>query len=237
MEIITVLLEPKPIIEPFFQTSIKEDDFIFNCDDCGRKLNISAQDQISKSWIGKSDKISEVDLDFLKTHYNIGISNKSQDGGFSVFDVIICPRCESKYVSYCGVRELSNSNYSVSLIGLLKTQNADLLASIRNRIIDLLGLLGDYNEQVKYAKEVTDYIAIQEMYCMWSDDNYKPENENFIKAFSKEEFEKLKEFSNFYCSIIADLPKDYIINLHDNLNWRKLVDYASRLKYEIKNAT
>jgi transcription elongation factor Elf1 len=124
MKILSILLEPRPIInDAFFHTLLKEDDFRFNCDDCGNEIKITAQDQISGSWIGKPDAISELDFKFLKKHYNIGLNNKSQDGGLPVFDMMICPRCESKFISYCGVKETSNSVYSVSIIGLFKTES------------------------------------------------------------------------------------------------------------------
>jgi hypothetical protein len=124
MKILSILLEPRPIInDAFFHTLLKEDDYRFNCDDCGEKIKITAQEQIRVSWIGKTAAISEQDFKFLKKHYNIGNNNKSQDGGLPVFDMMICPRCKSKFISYCGVKETSNSAYSVSIFGIFKTES------------------------------------------------------------------------------------------------------------------
>jgi transcription elongation factor Elf1 len=237
MEIIKKIIEPKFDRESFYKTNEKEIDFQFSCDDCGKEIIISSIAQINNNWIGKTDLITDYDFNFLKEFYKIGLNNKSYDGGFSVFDKLTCSKCESKYISYCGVKEFSNSAYLITLNGLLKIESANLFASIRNSIIDLLDLLSDFNKQLEYAKAVGDVVAIQEMICMWFDDTYHPNSSNFIKAFSYSELQGLKGFNDYYNSISSKLPDKDIKILQIDTKWETLARFANRLKNVLKNAT
>ena len=64
MEIIKKIIEPKHDRKPFYRTVEYEDDFSFDCDECG-----------------------------------------------------------SKYISYCGIREFSNSAYLISLNEIIRINN------------------------------------------------------------------------------------------------------------------
>jgi hypothetical protein len=237
MEIIKKIIEPENDRKPYYRTVDYETDYTFSCDECGKSITLDSNNQIKNCWIGKSDSITQRDFEFMKAIYKIGLSNKSTDGGLPVFDRLICLKCESKYISYCGVREYSNSAYLITLNGLIKTESANLTKTVRNNIIEILDLLGDYDKQIEYAKTVGDVIAIQEMICMWFDDKYHPQSENFIKAFSENELTKLKDFNDYYDLIFKKLPDKNIKTLHIDLNWEKLVERAKLLNDEIKNAT
>lgn len=234
MEIIKNILEPEYDRKPFYQTEEYENDFSFVCDECGKKILLDSKRQIDNSWNGKTDSLTNRDFDFLKAYYKIGLNNKSADGGFPVFDKLTCSKCDSKYISYCGVQEYSNSAFMVALNGLFKTESTNLAKTVRNSVIDILDLLGDYERQIDYGKAVGDYIAIQEMVCMWFDDNYHPDSENFIKGFSESELIKLKEFNDYYDSIINKIPDQDIRTLHIDPNWEKLVRLAQQTGNELK---
>ena len=120
---------------------------------------------------------------------------------------------------------------------MILTESSKLSKTLRNNVIDILDLLGDYEAQKDYANKVSDYIAIQEMICMWFDDNYNPDSSNFIKGFSDNELAMLKDFNDYYNSISDSLPKDNIRTLQINENWEKLIGKARILKDKIKNAT
>jgi hypothetical protein len=237
MEIIKRIIEPENDRKPYYRTVDCETDYSFSCDECGKPITMDSNEQIKNCWIGKTESITDRDFEFLKSIYKIGIINKSTDGGLPVFDKLTCSKCESKYISYCGVREYSNSAYLITLNGLLKTESANLTKTVRNNIIEILDLLGNYDMQIEYAKTVGDLIAIQEMICMWFDDKYHPQSENFIKAFSENELTKLNDFNDFYDLISRNLPEKNIKALHIDLNWEKLVKRAKLLNDEIKNAT
>jgi hypothetical protein len=237
MKIIKKIIEPSYDRKPFYRTGECEKDFSFACDECGKSVLIDSKRLINNNWNGKTKSLTKRDFEFLKAYYKIGLVNKSADGGFPVFDKLTCSKCDSKYISYCGIIEFSNSAFMVTLNGLFKTENANLAMSVRNSIIEILDLLGDYENQIDYGKAVGDYIAIQEMVCMWFDDNYHPENENFVKAFSKKELIKLKEFNDFYEKIYNKIPDQNIRTLHIDQNWERLIRLAQKTVNEIKNET
>jgi len=93
--------------------------YSFCCKNCGVVLKMNYQNQIGYSWNGHSNKIDKELFEKLKKFYNIGIMNKSIDGGFPVFDKIECEKCEIEYITYSGVREYYNSLYYVILNGII----------------------------------------------------------------------------------------------------------------------
>lgn len=92
----------------------------FECTECGNKLKISFQRQIKFHWIGKTNSISETEHSELIDYYGIGLSKKSHDGGFPVFDKISCKNCKQEYFTYSGVREFNNSAYIIYIQGIQK---------------------------------------------------------------------------------------------------------------------
>lgn len=123
MEIIRKIIEPKHDRKPFYRTVEYEDDFSFDCDECGKSILLDSKRQIDNSWNSKPDFVTKRDFDFLKAYYKIGINNKSADGRFPVFDKLTCSKCGSKYISYCGVREFSNSAYLITLNEIIRINN------------------------------------------------------------------------------------------------------------------
>ncbi len=115
------------IIKP---TYIKKPDFVtgqdssksynFDCLSCGEKLQLNCKIQIENSWTGKGQNLSEKEYLELKKHYNIGLSNKSKEGGFPVFDKISCKKCQTEYYTYVGVDEPRNSVYHIQVQGIMK---------------------------------------------------------------------------------------------------------------------
>jgi hypothetical protein len=108
--------------EPSFVTGKTENikSFGFECATCGGQVKIDFQRQINYSWDGKTDLISEVEETELKKLYGIGLTEKSHDGGFPVFDKVTCKNCGEQYVTYCGVREVSNSAFVIHVQGIQK---------------------------------------------------------------------------------------------------------------------
>lgn len=94
--------------------------YSFFCKSCNSILKVNYQNQIDNYWVGHSDNIEKVVFEKLKKFYNIGIFNKSIDGGFPVFDKLKCKKCNTEYIIYSGVREYYNSLYYVVLNGILK---------------------------------------------------------------------------------------------------------------------
>lgn len=122
MKIIEEIKVPSYQSEPDFVTGRLDENetFDFDCSCCGVVLKIDFQRQIKYSWNGNSDRLTESERTQLKRHYGIGLSEKAHDGGFPVFDNIACVECGQQYVTYCGVREFSNSAYIISVLGIQK---------------------------------------------------------------------------------------------------------------------
>lgn len=137
MEIIKKILEPEYDRKPFFRTEECQNDFSFDCNKCGKSIRLDSKRQIDNCWNGKTDSLTTDDFDFLKTYYNTGLNNKSLDGGFPVFDKLTCSKCDSKYVSYCAVREFSNSAFTITLNGLFKIKSANKTENIMTDAIEV----------------------------------------------------------------------------------------------------
>jgi hypothetical protein len=95
-------------------------DYSFHCKNCDNILKMNYENQIDNCWTGHSNKIEKELYEELKKFYNIGLFNKSIDGGFPVFDKIKCEKCKIEYITYSGVNEYYNSLYYVILNGILK---------------------------------------------------------------------------------------------------------------------
>jgi len=122
MKLLEEIKEPSYQSEPDFISGRTDEikTYDFDCSSCGVVLKIDFQRQIKYNWNGESDKISKVEATKLKTHYGIGLSEKAHDGGFPVFDKVTCNGCGHQYVTYCGVREYSNSAFTISVLGIQK---------------------------------------------------------------------------------------------------------------------
>jgi len=104
-----------------FTSEIKNNSkhYSFSCKNCDSILKMNYQNQIDYCWIGHSNKIEKELFEKFKKFYNIGIFNKSIDGGFPVFDKIECEKCKIEYITYSGVSEYYNSLYYVIVNGIL----------------------------------------------------------------------------------------------------------------------
>lgn len=122
MDITEHIKKPTYVAKPDFQTGKGDSSmpYHFNCSSCGSPVEISMERQIANNWKGKTDEIKDDDLNQLKEYYSIGLSGKSHEGGFPVFDKISCSNCHKKYITYCRVLEHSHSVYSVQVQGVIK---------------------------------------------------------------------------------------------------------------------
>ena len=122
MTLTNEIKRPSYTSDPDFVTGDKKlkSFYEFSCSVCTSKVQIDFHKQISNEWSGKSDSLSEKEYTTLKEFYNIGIVNKSHDGGFPVFDKVSCKKCGQDYLTYCGVREFYNSMFKLHLQGIVK---------------------------------------------------------------------------------------------------------------------
>lgn len=104
------IIKPKLIIEPDYKTGRSKNgaSHEFKCKICDNLLSPDFKRQINNSWTGSTENANEEDQKELFEFYNIGLTNKSIDGGHPVFDKIECSKYGTIYNTYCGVTEFSN---------------------------------------------------------------------------------------------------------------------------------
>ena len=115
----------------------------------------------------------------------------------------------------------------------MSDENKTISLTRRENLVDLLDLLSDKYRQIDYAKLVGDETAIGELICMWFDDQYHPDNEIFVLAYSDNELIALKKFNDYYDSISNNIPEDNINILLADKNWVELIRLASETKSKL----
>lgn len=102
-------------------------------------------------------------------------------------------------------------------------------SSFRESKLNLLRFLSNPEDQRRFAAEVgyDDYSA--EFYCWWFDDFY-PDSDLFVRAFSPQEIEILQTFSSEYEAADAALgERDRTIEeLQLAPEWRRIVAVARK---------
>jgi hypothetical protein len=76
----------------------------------------------------------------------------------------------------------------------------------RESIRGMLRMLGSVEEQLAYERAVPWVDITNELVCMWFDDTYHPDSEEFRAHFSPAELETLATFDAFYDECLRELP-------------------------------
>lgn len=86
MKIVDEIKIPAFGYDPDFKMSREHNpkSFKFKCSTCCAVLEIVFQTQINNSWAGRTERITEEDLNVVKAFYNIGRDQKSHNGGLAV---------------------------------------------------------------------------------------------------------------------------------------------------------
>ncbi len=118
------IIKPSYIKKPDFVTGKKTnlESYPFGCLTCDEKLELNYNTQLENSWTGKGKNLNEQEYIELKKHYNIGVVNKSKEGGYPVFDKIYCDKCKTGYFTYVGIDEPLNSCYHIQVQGIMKSE-------------------------------------------------------------------------------------------------------------------
>ena len=110
----------KPIVgpsysrEPAYKTGDdKTLEYEWQCTTCHGQIAIRYSDIAP----GKR-AFSEAEIQELKDYFKIGYVGKSQDGGWPEFLKVPCPRCNTVFVVYAGVKEPANSFLLVTIQGI-----------------------------------------------------------------------------------------------------------------------
>ncbi len=93
--------------------------YSFACANCNQTIAVEFNSLIMQgySW---QEAFGEKLSDEIKEFYRIGVVGKSQDGGFPSMIIVECGGCETDYLVYAGVEEVSNSVYVVTMQGIIE---------------------------------------------------------------------------------------------------------------------
>ena len=76
--------------------------------------------------------------------------------------------------------------------------------------------------------KIQGQTALNEMFSMWYDDRYLPNDRNFKNEFSKDELIVLNDFDQFQDNISNRIPHDNNKGLHLNSGWNDWINPAKQ---------
>jgi hypothetical protein len=109
-------IKPSHFRKPFFDGDATEP-YRFNCPACGTQIEIQFSRLLQSAW-GWEEHFSKQQIEEIKSHFDIGASGKSPDGGWPAINQIECSGCNRVYLSYIGFYEYRNSVYQLTEQGL-----------------------------------------------------------------------------------------------------------------------
>jgi len=112
------LVEPSPTKLPFYHgDSSGNPQYRFLCRSCESTVEVPFTDLLHSTW-GWKENFSEHEVLEIQKHFSIGPSNRTPEGGWPCVTLVSCKNCNSKYLSYIGFDEYSNSVYRLTEQGL-----------------------------------------------------------------------------------------------------------------------
>lgn len=96
----------------------------------------------------------------------------------------------------------------------------------RENLFELLELLADKTKQIEYGQLVGDRVAIDELLCMWFDDQYHGDHPEFQTEYDNEELTALRKFNDLYDSIPRTIFGDSVKELTEKKEWTELMTMA-----------
>ena len=117
------IIKPDNLRKPDFCVgSFEPKELKFKCCSSKDSLSIKFKTQINNGWGGKSENITDSEVDILKKYYSLSQNAKAPGGGFPTFDLIKCSKCKKEYYTFCGVDEFRYGAYAVYVQGVVAKQ-------------------------------------------------------------------------------------------------------------------
>jgi hypothetical protein len=112
-----------------------------------------------------------------------------------------------------------------------------LQQNIRVNVADLAKLFSSESEFKEFQLQVSDVFAPTELFCMWFDDTYMPEDMDFVAAFSPAEHESINAFSSSLDKLSAESgdPPHEIDNLLKLKHWAEVKIQARILLKQLED--
>jgi hypothetical protein len=109
--------------------------------------------------------------------------------------------------------------------------------SIRQSTVHILSFLASVSEQRKFAAKVT-YACYQDEFACWLDGVFVPEDPKTLNMFNAEQFEVLKEFSDFFYEAGSELDGVplTIEQLQSKTAWQRIVARANEALTHFQDA-
>ena len=111
------VLSPSYARPPSFKSVEGERSYSFACVNCYQTVLFEFDSLITQGYSWREAFGVEL-ADKIKEFYRIGVVGKSQDGGFPSMILRQCISCNTNYLIYAGVEEVSNSVLVVTLQGI-----------------------------------------------------------------------------------------------------------------------
>jgi hypothetical protein len=109
------ILSPSYLKKPDFTShEIHKKVFSFECVNCQNNVEIKFKEIIGAEWSWKSD-FDKQTVSEISAFYKMNLVGKTPDGGWTAIVKIECKNCQTEYLIYAGVNEVSNSFYIITL--------------------------------------------------------------------------------------------------------------------------
>lgn len=97
--------------------------------------------------------------------------------------------------------------------------------------LDLLQLFASEERQLAYERDAPHVSITEELFIMWFNDLYRPDDANFASWFTQDELTDLAEFSQYLNDRKQQLPDSHgtIRTWLPNPVWREIMQKAQRI--------
>ena len=101
----------------------------------------------------------------------------------------------------------------------------------RRSVVEVLELLSSGDKQLSYERDVPQISITDELFCMWFDDVYLPEDVTFRNSFSQQELAAMAAFNTHYekHEKLLPEPRNGVADWLKNENWQGVMREAGRV--------
>ena len=100
----------------------------------------------------------------------------------------------------------------------------------RQSVAEVLELLSSGDKQLSYERDVPQASVTDELFSLWFDDRYLPDDDYFQNCFSQEELAALAAFNEYYekHEKLLPEPRNGVTDWLRNETWQGIMRQAAR---------
>jgi hypothetical protein len=122
MRLTATSLTPSASRRPYFEGwNTQEADYRFQCVDCKSSVAVPFKDVVAGAW-GWRDRLGDADSAAVTAHFGLKKGSQALRGGWPSISFATCSECQTRYVFYADIDEVSNSVYQVVAQGASKCE-------------------------------------------------------------------------------------------------------------------